>query len=118
MTGTIVLRRVSVNDPGRVPAQGHARHGGSGTVIDADAAKASVRLEHGPIPSLKWPSMTMPFTVADRKQLAGVKPGDTVEFELRAEPETDGSYVIESIRHSPAASLPADGKAGGRRKRP
>ncbi len=79
------------------PHSGHASHRGSGTVIEVDAARSSVRLEHGPIPSLKWPPMVMGFAVEDGKQLAAVKKGDTVEFELRAEPTRDGDYVIVRI---------------------
>jgi hypothetical protein len=35
--------------------------------------------------------------VQDKRQLAALKPGDRVEFELRAKPEPDGSYLIERI---------------------
>jgi Cu(I)/Ag(I) efflux system membrane fusion protein len=69
-----------------------------------------VQLDHEPIPSLKWPSMTMPFAVADRKSLAGIKPGDTVEFEVRAQPNPEGYYVIEKIARSSGLALPGGGK--------
>jgi Cu(I)/Ag(I) efflux system membrane fusion protein len=79
------------------PHAGHTSHRGSGTVIEVDAARKHVRLEHGPIPSLKWPPMVMGFAVEDGKQLAAVKKGDAVEFELRGEPTRDGDYVIVRI---------------------
>jgi Cu/Ag efflux protein CusF len=41
--------------------------------------------------------MTMGFIVEDKAQLAKLKPGDAVEFELRAKPDADGSYVISRI---------------------
>jgi Cu(I)/Ag(I) efflux system membrane fusion protein len=75
----------------------HALHRGRGTVVGVEAARGSVRIEHEPIPSLKWPSMTMPFAAADRAQLAGLKRGDRVEFEVRGEPNPEGHYVIEKI---------------------
>jgi Cu(I)/Ag(I) efflux system membrane fusion protein len=58
-----------------------------------------VEINHGPIPSLKWPAMTMEFKVKDKAMLAGVKKGQAVEFEV-AQPKT-GEFVIERI--SPAA---------------
>ena len=75
----------------------HALHRARGKVVDVEAARGSVRIEHEPVPSLKWPSMTMPFAAADRAQLAGLKQGDRVEFEIRGEPNAEGHYVIEKI---------------------
>jgi Cu/Ag efflux protein CusF len=45
--------------------------------------------------------MTMGFQVEDQAQLARLKKGDTVEFELRAQPQPDGSYVISRIGGRP-----------------
>jgi membrane fusion protein, copper/silver efflux system len=75
----------------------HALHRGRGKIADLEAAQGTVRIEHDPIPSLKWPAMTMAFAVADRKQLAALKPGDTVEFDLRSQPNPEGYYVLERI---------------------
>ena len=47
---------------------------------------------------MQWPSMTMGFAVRDKAQLVRLKPGDVVNFEMRREPDRDGTYVIESIR--------------------
>jgi len=74
-----------------------ALHKGSGRVTTLDAARGRVELEHGPMPTLKWPAMTMPFVVSDPKVLAGLKPGDAVEFEIRGEADQDGNHVIERI---------------------
>ena len=104
---------------GRLPGAGetvtaphteHALHRGRGKIASIDAARGSVELEHEPIPSLKWPSMTMPFAVADRKSLASMKPGDAVEFEVRAQPDSQGYYVIERIAPSSILPLPGAGK--------
>ena len=66
-----------------------------------DPAKGRIELDHGPIPSMKWPAMKMGFAVTDKTQLSSVKPGDTIEFELRGEPDKTGDYVIQKIK--PAA---------------
>jgi Cu(I)/Ag(I) efflux system membrane fusion protein len=73
-------------------------HPGKGKVTDVLAEKGRVELDHGPIPSLKWPGMTMEFVVEDKAALANLKKGDSVEFEVRGEPTKDGDYVIEKIR--------------------
>lgn len=72
-------------------------HTGVGKVVRLDAAEGSVELDHEPIASLQWPAMSMGFIVSDKRQLAALKPGDRVQFELRAQPDKDGSYVIERI---------------------
>ena len=77
------------------------RHKGRGKVLEVDAKAGRVDLEHEPIASLQWPSMTMGFAVPDRKALAQVKPGDTVEFEIPGKPNADGDYVIEKLRRVP-----------------
>jgi len=73
-------------------------------VTGIDPAKGRVELDHGPIPSMKWPAMKMGFAVTDKGQLARLKQGDTVEFELRGVPNKDGDFVIEKI--APARSKP------------
>ncbi|MGQ0525671.1 MAG: efflux RND transporter periplasmic adaptor subunit [Betaproteobacteria bacterium] len=83
---------------------GGAAHRGTGKVTDVDPAKGRVELEHGPIPTMKWPPMKMGFAIADKKELARLKKGDAVEFELSSEPNQDGDYVIEKI--APAGSKP------------
>ena len=76
-------------------------HKGRGTVSEVDAGKGRVELDHEPIPSLQWPKMKMGFVVENRAQLAVIKKGDAVEFELRPRPEPDGSYVISRIGRKP-----------------
>ena len=67
---------------------------GTGKVVEIDAKTNNVTLAHEPIPELGWPSMTMGFDVKDAQQLKALKPGDQVEFELKAQ---DDEYVIERI---------------------
>lgn len=67
---------------------------GAGKVVEVDAKANHVTLAHEPIPALGWPSMTMGFDVKDAQQLKALKPGDQVEFELKAQGD---EYVIEHI---------------------
>lgn len=71
------------------------KHGkGAGTVTAIDAAKGSVTLDHGAIADLNWPAMEMGFA-AKPDQLAGLKVGDKVDFEIDWDGKT-GS--VTSIR--------------------
>ena len=76
-------------------AQTQTRHKGSGTVQKVDPAKGTVTIAHGPVPSLKWPAMTMTFDVQDRTALANVHPGAVVQFEFV---QQASHYTITSIR--------------------
>ena len=79
-------------------------HKGEGSVESVDLAQASVSLAHGPIPSLKWPSMTMDFQVKDAALLRTLKPGQRIAFEfVEAKP---GEYNI--VRVQPAAAAKPD----------
>jgi RND family efflux transporter MFP subunit len=70
-------------------------HSAKARVEAIDAGASSFTLTHGPIPSLKWPGMTMDFHVADKALLKGLKPGMAIaiEFEERGE----GEYVLTRI---------------------
>lgn len=52
----------------------------------------SVMLQHDAIPELKWPPMTMPFTLSPDAKLNGAKPGDEVTFTL--ERAGDGFRIV------------------------
>ena len=59
-------------------------------------------LTHGPIDSLKWPPMTMPFRLANRSLLQGLQPGGRIGFEfVERQP---GEWVITAHRALPAAA--------------
>ena len=89
-------------DKSATPAGGQV-HKAKGTVQTVDAKAGAVKIEHGPIDSLKWPSMTMEFKVKDKAMLAGVAKGQAVEFDLV--PGAPGEFVIERI--APAGAKPA-----------
>jgi Cu(I)/Ag(I) efflux system membrane fusion protein len=72
-------------------------HKGRGKVTEVDVQHGRVELDHDPIPSLQWPEMRMGFLVEDRRQLAALRKGDAVQFELQGLPNKDGDHVIRSI---------------------
>jgi Cu(I)/Ag(I) efflux system membrane fusion protein len=81
--------------------EGEASHKGTGKVTAVDAARGRIELDHAPIPSLKWPQMTMEFAVKDKAALAGLRTGDAVEFELTGEPDPAGDHVLLKIGKKP-----------------
>ncbi len=84
-------------------------HRGKGKVVSVDTKAGTVEIEHQPIASLNWPAMTMEFRARDRSTLGGVKPGQSVDFELsQGKP---GEFFIERI--SPAAGAAAGGAHAG-----
>ncbi|WP_299309627.1 copper-binding protein [uncultured Croceicoccus sp.] len=64
---------------------------GEGTVTAVDAEK--ITIDHGPIPEVNWPAMTMAFE-ADETAREAVAVGDAVTFAFR---KTDSGGEITSI---------------------
>lgn len=71
-----------------------ATHQALGTVNKVDAAAGKINLKHEPVPSIRWPAMTMDFKLADAAVAAGVKPGDRVEFVFE---QRGKDYVVTRI---------------------
>lgn len=67
---------------------------GEGVVKAVDVKAGTVVIAHGPIPVLKWPSMTMKFKVASAAVLNGVTVGKKVRFVLKNE---HGKPVVSEI---------------------
>ncbi len=72
--------------------QGFMAHG---TINSVNAAAGTVHMTHQAIKALGWPGMTMTFAVRDKSMLAGLKPGDAVNFDLAKGPS--GQYVVTRI---------------------
>ncbi len=70
-------------------------HTAKGIIESIDMRAGSAEIRHDPVPSLKWPAMTMEFKVKDPSLLAGVKKGQAVEFDLAE--RAVGEYVVERI---------------------
>ena len=82
-------------------AAGAQVHKGTGTVQAVDPGGGTVEVNHGPIVSLKWPSMTMQFKVKDKAMLAGINKGQAVEIDIVQ--RAPGEFVIERIAPASAA---------------
>jgi Cu(I)/Ag(I) efflux system membrane fusion protein len=67
----------------------------SGRVDGVDQESRRLRVSHGPIDALGWPSMTMVFDVRPAVDLRQVKAGQNIQFALVQ--EHAGEYVIEQI---------------------
>jgi len=73
---------------------GAARTGsGEGKVTAVDAEAGTVTLDHGPVPAMNWPAMTMAFEAAPEVR-GQVAVGDSVSFEFEA---SDSGNRITSI---------------------
>ena len=71
---------------------------GSGWVDEVDREQRRIRISHGPIDALGWPSMTMTFEVRPEVDLGQVNSGQDIRFALVQ--EHAGEYVIEQIYSS------------------
>ena len=65
------------------------------TVVSVDAAHRQIVLDHGDLPNLAMPPMTMGFEVADKVSLKGLKPGDKVLFQAEA---LNGEATVTELR--------------------
>jgi Cu(I)/Ag(I) efflux system membrane fusion protein len=90
----------NLGTPASPPAAASAAvsHRAEGRIDSIDPATTSLVLEHGPVATLKWPSMTMEFKLADKGLLKGLKAGQRVRFEF-AEGQP-GEFVINAIQHA------------------
>lgn len=69
-------------------------HQGHGIIKAVDPAAGTVRMEHGPIESLRWPQMVMDLKAKDPEMLNGLKEGDRIVFDLV---QTDKGFFITRI---------------------
>jgi Cu(I)/Ag(I) efflux system membrane fusion protein len=89
--------QVAPADADKTTSTAAATHTGRGKVISVDIQTGTVKLNHDPIKSLKWPKMTMDFKAHDPALLKDLKPGDQVDFELT---KMGGGYLIMKISPS------------------
>lgn len=70
-------------------------HKATGIVKSVEPQKGTVTLAHGPVESLKWPAMTMGFSVRDKALLETMSVGKNINVEFVKE---GGNYVITKAR--------------------
>ncbi len=78
---------------GDPPAAAGKEYPIKGKVIAVDQSKPSVNLDHEEIPGL-MKAMKMDYAAANAKVLEGIKAGDEVQGQLKAE---SGKYVITRL---------------------
>ena len=71
----------------------------TGVVVEVEGQR--VTLDHAPVPALKWPAMTMPFTLAEPALARGLKKGQAVDFAFDKQGD---DYRITAIEAQSAAS--------------
>jgi Cu(I)/Ag(I) efflux system membrane fusion protein len=81
-------------------AQGRT-HSAAGTVESVNDKDRSVTIAHGPVASLKWPSMTMDFKVDDPAVRKGLRAGGKISFEF--EESAPGEWRI--VRSAPVTGV-------------
>lgn len=59
-----------------------AKHGqGKGVIKAIDTKAGTLTIQHGPIPAVSWPAMTMTFKAKPETLLKGLKVGQAVGFD-------------------------------------
>lgn len=71
---------------------------GSGVINQINESDRTINISHGPIPSLKWPSMTMDIAVSDEIDLSSLKEGQSVKFKIKLDSD-DNKYRIFKIKN-------------------
>jgi Cu(I)/Ag(I) efflux system protein CusF len=71
------------------------KHTAKGTVKSVDTKAQTVTLDHEPVKSMSWPSMTMTFKVQDKTVMDKLSQGKKVEvqFEQRGK-----DYLITAVK--------------------
>jgi Cu/Ag efflux protein CusF len=70
-------------------------HTTTGVVKAADPAKGTVTLAHEPVPSLKWPAMTMGFAVNDKSLFDKLGVGKEVAVEFV---QQGSNYIVTAVK--------------------
>lgn len=98
------LAPVAVAQPGVMNGKGmemkgmqnkETAHKAAGVVTNVDPAKSRVTIKHGPVQTMKWPAMTMAFTVKDKAMLDRMPKDSRIEFEFV---QQGRDYVVIAVK--------------------
>lgn len=89
------MKGMDMDKMGKQDAKKGEIHSTEATVKKVDPAKGTVTLAHGPVKSLKWPAMTMGFSVKDKTLFDKLKAGEKVEVEFV---QKGKEYVVTSVK--------------------
>ena len=70
-------------------------HTATGVVMASDTSKGTVTIAHGPVASLKWPAMTMTFTVKDKTFFDKLVVGNKASIEFL---QQGADYVVAAVK--------------------
>ena len=70
-------------------------HTAKGMVKKIDAKSGTVTLDHEPVKSMSWPSMTMDFKVKEKAVMEKLSAGRKVEFDFE---QRGKEYVITKVK--------------------
>jgi len=100
------------DEPKPASANAAPRHSGTATIeaIGRDA----MTLSHGPIPSLKWGSMTMDFKLPKGGAPRGLEAGDRVDFEFIMEADGTPQLTRTTLLPPEAKALPSAASGASR----
>ena len=94
-----VMARLNRDAPGGREAAEHPAQV-QGKIVTMDTRRGQITVDHGPIPAMNWPAMTMAFHVKDPSVLRGFKRGDQVALTINPKPHGN-AYMIERIERAP-----------------
>lgn len=80
---------------GQGASKAPAVHQTTGVVKAVNPAKGMVTLSHEPVPSLKWPAMTMGFTVNDKSLFDKLAVGKKVAVDFV---QKGADYIVTAVR--------------------
>jgi membrane fusion protein, copper/silver efflux system len=89
-----IIERLSATSAATAPNPEKAS--ATGRVRAINTPQNTVSIQHGPVPAMNWPPMTMTFGIREPGQLRGLSAGDRVQFRFRRRQEGD-QYIIEQI---------------------
>jgi RND family efflux transporter MFP subunit len=89
-------------------------HTANGRVDEIDPKTGAFTITHDPVPSLKWPKMTMEFVPANDAIARSAKPGAPIRFEFVE--RKPGEWVVTKIEPAAAAAAPAAPARAGEHK--
>jgi len=85
----------NMNDKHAAKTTQNANHQATGIVKAIDPAKGTVTLAHEPVASLRWPAMTMRFTVKDKALFDKLVVDKKVDFEFKQQGK---DYVLTAVQ--------------------
>lgn len=81
--------------PMKAASSSQMAHQAIGVVKKIDAKAGIVTLAHEPVPSMKWPAMTMGFQVQDKMLLYKLAVGQKVNFDFV---QGTKGYVVTAVK--------------------